>query len=127
MMRRPPRSTLFPYTTLFRVHQPVVPAALAPGLSRQWLHRQRVTYLVSAAGTGPATHADGVGHPLRGGVEGRRHSRAIPVENDRDGIGETKVLAAEVGKGHVEPVSQEVEQVIAHGRHRCPEIGRAHV
>src|SRR2546422_3575771 len=33
MIRRPPRSTLFPYTTLFRSHRRVVledPAALAP-------------------------------------------------------------------------------------------------
>src|SRR3989441_9476771 len=27
MIRRPPRSTLFPYTTLFRSHQPAVDAA----------------------------------------------------------------------------------------------------
>src|SRR2546422_6006435 len=39
MIRRPPRSTLFPYTTLFRSHSqkrpaapvPAVPAAVAPG------------------------------------------------------------------------------------------------
>src|SRR3712207_7438482 len=28
MIRRPPRSTLFPYTTLFRSHDPVQPAPL---------------------------------------------------------------------------------------------------
>src|SRR2546426_5112036 len=28
MIRRPPRSTLFPYTTLFRSHRPAGPAAL---------------------------------------------------------------------------------------------------
>src|SRR3712207_8875723 len=31
MIRRPPRSTLFPYTTLFRSRQPEVPAAVALG------------------------------------------------------------------------------------------------
>src|SRR2546422_11767536 len=31
MIRRPPRSTLFPYTTLFRSHQPV-------GACEQWKH-----------------------------------------------------------------------------------------
>src|SRR2546430_3822216 len=30
MIRRPPRSTLFPYTTLFRSDQPVVPPAFIP-------------------------------------------------------------------------------------------------
>src|SRR2546427_4016007 len=39
MIRRPPRSTLFPYTTLFRSHRercdaPVMPASRAPG--RRW-------------------------------------------------------------------------------------------
>src|SRR5256885_12068504 len=37
MIRRPPRSTLFPYTTLFRSHVPVPPIA---GLDQ---HRGRVT------------------------------------------------------------------------------------
>src|SRR2546425_2096406 len=38
MIRRPPRSTLFPYTTLFRSHavQPV-PAGRGPGAARQAL------------------------------------------------------------------------------------------
>src|SRR5258707_11971587 len=34
MIRRPPRSTLFPYTTLFRSHRlPWTPAAIAAGIS----------------------------------------------------------------------------------------------
>src|SRR2546427_5175833 len=31
MIRRPPRSTLFPYTTLFRSHQPALGHRLHPG------------------------------------------------------------------------------------------------
>src|ERR1041384_2709500 len=31
MIRRPPRSTLFPYTTLFRSHREVGPAVIGPG------------------------------------------------------------------------------------------------
>src|SRR3712207_7368783 len=31
MIRRPPRSTLFPYTTLFRSHQPLAGGLLVPG------------------------------------------------------------------------------------------------
>src|SRR3712207_6921026 len=34
MIRRPPRSTLFPYTTLFRSHAPPVPCATMPGRRR---------------------------------------------------------------------------------------------
>src|SRR3712207_7812857 len=30
MIRRPPRSTLFPYTTLFRSHRSLLPAQLVP-------------------------------------------------------------------------------------------------
>src|SRR3712207_7312322 len=33
MIRRPPRSTLFPYTTLFRSGRRVPPPALVPGLA----------------------------------------------------------------------------------------------
>src|SRR5256885_5250457 len=37
MIRRPPRSTLFPYTTLFRSAQPFVAVARAKGASRRWV------------------------------------------------------------------------------------------
>src|SRR5947209_12578432 len=33
MIRRPPRSTLFPYTTLFRSHQGLIPRPGSPGLA----------------------------------------------------------------------------------------------
>src|SRR3712207_7522805 len=36
MIRRPPRSTLFPYTTLFRSHEPVPHGALAAGEREDW-------------------------------------------------------------------------------------------
>src|SRR2546430_12033730 len=36
MIRRPPRSTLFPYTTLFRSVQLRLAAAKAPGILRGW-------------------------------------------------------------------------------------------
>src|SRR2546426_5442818 len=34
MIRRPPRSTLFPYTTLFRSHRPPAPHPRCPGAPR---------------------------------------------------------------------------------------------
>src|SRR3712207_7855803 len=34
MIRRPPRSTLFPYTTLFRSHEQIHPAALLDAVRR---------------------------------------------------------------------------------------------
>src|SRR2546428_9100749 len=45
MIRRPPRSTLFPYTTLFRSPRPPVPAdgdPLLPLDGRRWLRRDVV-------------------------------------------------------------------------------------
>src|SRR2546422_1108321 len=35
MIRRPPRSTLFPYTTLFRSHSAIVDAPLTTGLDKR--------------------------------------------------------------------------------------------
>src|SRR3712207_9113489 len=37
MIRRPPRSTLFPYTTLFRSVLPPRELAVTPALSQAWL------------------------------------------------------------------------------------------
>src|SRR3989454_10896833 len=42
MIRRPPRSTLFPYTTLFRSRLPGVKSLAVPpatGITRRWLRR----------------------------------------------------------------------------------------
>src|SRR2546430_10511364 len=44
MMRRPPRSTLFPYTTLFRSHQAAATSLftfLFTGLLGTWLYQRR--------------------------------------------------------------------------------------
>src|SRR5258705_2440854 len=44
MIRRPPRSTLFPYTTLFRSRVSALPMWLPPvGSSSRWRHVQRLT------------------------------------------------------------------------------------
>src|SRR3712207_7768383 len=52
MIRRPPRSTLFPYTTLFRSSRPA-PQPLATSPSPVSSHRQGLLLcLVSAAGFG---------------------------------------------------------------------------
>src|SRR2546422_6281382 len=64
MIRRPPRSTLFPYTTLFRSPEPCEPSApalrlLAPDTPVRKLRKgersKRVGYL--GAGSAPAQHA----------------------------------------------------------------------
>src|SRR2546429_7118284 len=47
MIRRPPRSTLFPYTTLFRSHQPV--AAGKDGHEGSEIHEPRDLALVDLA------------------------------------------------------------------------------
>src|SRR5260370_23391303 len=40
MIRRPPRSTLFPYTTLFRSQSPSSPV-VTPADHTEWSHRQQ--------------------------------------------------------------------------------------
>src|SRR3712207_8901930 len=62
MIRRPPRSTLFPYTTLFRSHHPGARRAehdVGPGVPR---HPRR---------------------PLDRGLEGQHHRRPGGAEEDR--------------------------------------------
>src|SRR5258708_31011323 len=50
MIRRPPRSTLFPYTTLFRsfVSSAFVPIASMPGWLQAFANNQPVTYIIDA-------------------------------------------------------------------------------
>src|SRR3712207_8784278 len=62
MIRRPPRSTLFPYTTLFRSELPVV----ALGAER---------HLQDAVGVGDAGHAVGLDAP-------ERHETRAPCAHD---------------------------------------------
>src|SRR6266550_4745558 len=42
MIRRPPRSTLFPYTTLFRSDPPRIVMNTRPSWAQEWSTRQRV-------------------------------------------------------------------------------------
>src|SRR5687768_17691968 len=64
MIRRPPRSTLFPYTTLFR--SPELPDAPAG-----WAGRGTG----QADGPARAARAPGVGEPLAPGPEDRKSTR----------------------------------------------------
>src|SRR3712207_8529162 len=49
MIRRPPRSTLFPYTTLFRSPRGVATWAVKPSLARTRIHDGRRTQSLSAS------------------------------------------------------------------------------
>src|SRR2546430_8941250 len=51
MIRRPPRSTLFPYTTLFRSYELTDTAAAA--LSRALAAHRKATLVLAHAGEGP--------------------------------------------------------------------------
>src|SRR3712207_8259208 len=53
MIRRPPRSTLFPYTTLFRSAPPVRCSVVTPGLFLLWPVRERRIALGCAAIVAP--------------------------------------------------------------------------
>src|SRR5437899_4281023 len=63
MIRRPPRSTLFPYTTLFRSH-PVLSGTQAAPLERR-------------------AHRDRAARAARGRPDGARGRRASPAGRDR--------------------------------------------
>src|SRR3712207_8492609 len=56
MVRRPPRSTLFPYTTLFRSAGPGGLAARAHGQPRPARPRLRADAAPAVAGAGPGGH-----------------------------------------------------------------------
>src|SRR3712207_8655539 len=76
MIRRPPRSTLFPYTTLFRSLGERVEDALPPG---------------GPAGLG----ADGADRVDQLGLAGRRHPVAVAQQGhqqgaDDDGVGDRR-------------------------------------
>src|SRR3712207_8321383 len=65
MIRRPPRSTLFPYTTLFRSHRNVQqPAHLR--LVRVAVVRRRQALLEQLVRDAVGLRAEGTGHALRG-------------------------------------------------------------
>src|SRR3989442_13845029 len=90
MIRRPPRSTLFPYTTLFRSAGTVTsasatltvnPAPVAPAITSQPVNQtvtagQTATFTVAASGTAPLAYqwqkngANRSGEP-RGGEKSR--------------------------------------------------------
>src|SRR5256885_6066705 len=85
MIRRPPRSTLFPYTTLFRSREPVPPTVGSNnGLLEHFevgVHRaaRSVAALLAVAGSGL-----GSGPALRRAlIERRRGLVPRPLERDR--------------------------------------------
>src|SRR3712207_7288207 len=68
MMRRPPRSTLFPYTTLFRSGDSVVVPVHAGGLIR----RIKIPFWILLKVQHAATRAEVESLPVMLGFEGRR-------------------------------------------------------
>src|SRR5260370_34346248 len=59
MIRRPPRSTLFPYTTLFRSGQHAAPATYGADISPSWLdpgvrNPTNRAFLLAVIASGPA-------------------------------------------------------------------------
>src|SRR6266496_4889280 len=91
MIRRPPRSTLFPYTTLFRSMPPGrgsrLPAPLLVALVRAGLRADRRARAASGLGLRPAWGVRGLDRlvPGRGRLGGHLTSRAgaRPAEPDR--------------------------------------------
>src|SRR2546430_8962459 len=93
MIRRPPRSTLFPYTTLFRSCQRAVHPELPLPIGRRGAcrevpaHGRRALRRRAAGGGGPPPGGEGLGPPThfpahRGpptGARKRAHRNAIPL------------------------------------------------
>src|SRR2546422_9940745 len=78
MIRRPPRSTLFPYTTLFRSQQP---AAATARERKAAGHAERDVVQPAQRGhVAAATERAGNGLELEGGAHGRRERHGVTVD-----------------------------------------------
>src|SRR5687768_18370512 len=69
MIRRPPRSTLFPYTTLFRSLHSGQVFSVAPGAAPEPWHVGHSSFTSSCTGTLPPSAA------VRNGTEDRKSTR----------------------------------------------------
>src|SRR5256885_13261492 len=83
MIRRPPRSTLFPYTTLFRSVAPAVAGEVAGVVSRRprrgHSRRRRLAVAARQGGASTATAGLGAGEDAgRGDREGTRLNSSHP-------------------------------------------------
>src|SRR3712207_166711 len=99
MIRRPPRSTLFPYTTLFRSWAFGLVPGTAPSLRGVGRTRSFVSDL-GPDGAGGGAALDGVEHPLhlQPVGEGRRRVLALGDRGDQvdDLVGEAVLVAQAV-------------------------------
>src|SRR5256885_11918823 len=108
MIRRPPRSTLFPYTTLFRSHaravyEQGVAAALKPGKTLMFAHGFNVHFKEIA----PPRDVDvsmvapkSPGHLVRSEFQaGRGVPALVAVERDASGHAPADALAYAAGNG----------------------------
>src|SRR2546430_17644217 len=123
MIRRPPRSTLFPYTTLFR--SVLSPKPSESGIRELRLLRRRAPGAHRAGALGPARAGVLYGNDVSGRVPGRRvHDVSRLLEPQRADGSESRARpraerAADGGRG--------LRHRLAAGRRLSLEIGRAHV
>src|SRR2546428_9696857 len=83
MIRRPPRSALFPYTALFRSGAGAVPAAGGKGSHSAALARQR---LMGMGGPPPRQMSDEEKRRLRGKREKERDGESTRLNSSHDQI-----------------------------------------
>src|SRR2546430_8052058 len=136
MIRRPPRSTLFPYTTLFRSLAAAGSGSHLPDLHTRW--RDRDLLLVGGL---PAARTDGVAAALglhaveRVGLSSADYPAALPrrpcavtslARGRVAGHARTRVVSA-VGGRRLRPVANGPAPTQHHLRAGGGEIGRAHV
>src|SRR3712207_1269327 len=77
MMRRPPRSTLFPYTTLFRSHLPAACLIVAHGASHQRWAKHPLVFDVVYLRIGTEIHHQRAHHRVVVKVYGAGHAVEI--------------------------------------------------
>src|SRR3712207_7385709 len=75
MIRRPPRSTLFPYTTLFRSPRARPPQAHQPVVAHPVIAALELHYLVAPAEGAREPHGVGVGLRAAGAEPDRKSTR----------------------------------------------------
>src|SRR3712207_9226249 len=103
MIRRPPRSTLFPYTTLFRSHLPVTRGG--PWPSNWELSAYRATTVVRylAAGGVPQDRLSGTGYSDTRPLVPASDPNALSLNRRADIVvlSDASAEAAEIGRAHV--------------------------
>src|SRR2546426_10839941 len=132
MIRRPPRSTLFPYTTLFRSEPPPPPVEPQPLVQRAHRIVEPRDLFETAQRSGLREHDEGARVVVKEVPAADGREFAVPEEPDERKLAEVLPDLRHVVVGDAEellPAPRAVEVTAERGAAAAPrsEIGRAHV